>query len=253
MDRDPKAEIGDPSRIVPIAFRELEDSAPRSPELQDVLSTTDDPAERERITNNFYQLANGLPNSMIVHFALFSKSLLQEIALRQKDLLNAAPKIEADAGRVANAIAQQTVFPDVDKIKAIIDGNAQTAQNITNAASNIEHRLSAFRSHHQLIAIFVALLYFIGITVAAVWFVANDHRAVQRTINEKVAVGTKDALDRLNAHSNLIQDLVNFGIGAQSRVNNDGNILLEFRGRPGVAELFDPSFKDGALTVTVKH
>ena len=109
MDRDPTAEIGAPSRIVPIAFRELEDSPQRSPELQDVLSTTDDPEERERITNNFYQLANGLPKSMIVHFALFSKSLLQEITLRQKDLLSAAPKIEADAGRVANAIAQQTV------------------------------------------------------------------------------------------------------------------------------------------------
>ncbi len=159
----------------------------------------------------------------------------------------ARPEIDVRCTDAADAIAQHMVFPDVEKVEALIDGNAETAKSIHS-------RLAASRRWNLLITAALAALYFVG----GAWFVWNDHRSIHQTIYEKVAVGTKDALERLKPdwlqqHTDTLKPLINSGISISTGRDNDGNIVLFFRGEPGVTWLSHPTFQNGYLTITVTH
>jgi len=95
----------------------------------------------------------------------------------------------------AKAVAEQRALADADKIKAASESNAKAAQAIASAANTISRCLAAIRRWHLLVIAGLGLLYFIG----CAWFVWNDHRAVQKTIYQQVALHTKDALGRLQS------------------------------------------------------
>ena len=151
----------------------------------------------------------------------------------------------------AKAVAEHLALTDADKIKAASEGNAKTAQAITSAASTISRRLAAIRRWDLGVLAGLGLLYFIG----SAWFVWNDHRAVQKTIYQQVALHTKDALERLQAeyikeHLDTLKAFVNTGVTVSVVRDSEGDTTLYFQGRPGVS-LFNPRFSSGKYAVSV--
>jgi hypothetical protein len=143
-----------------------------------------------------------------------------------------------------------TAFADADKIKAAIEDNAKTAQAITSAAITISRRLAAIRRWDLVIA-GLGLLYFIG----GAWFVWNDHRVVQKTIYQQVALHTKDALERLQSeyireHLDTLKALVNTGVTVSVVRDSEGDTTLYFQGRPGVS-LSNPRYASGKYAISV--
>ncbi len=151
----------------------------------------------------------------------------------------------------AKAVAEHLALADADKIKAAIEGNAKTAQAITSAASTFSRELLAVRRWNLLVIAGLGLLYFIG----GGWFVWNDHRAVQRTIYQQVALHTKDALERLQSeyikeHLETLKAFVNTGVTVSVVRDSAGDTTLYFHGRPGVS-LFKPRYSSGKYAVSV--
>jgi hypothetical protein len=151
----------------------------------------------------------------------------------------------------AKAVAEQLALADADKIKVAIEGNAKTAQAITSAFSTISRHLAAIRRWNLLVIAGLALLYFMG----GAWFVWNDHRAVQKTIYQQVALHTKDALERLQSdyvkeHLDTLKAFVNTGVSVSVMRDSEGDTTLYFQGRPGVS-LSKPRYSSGKYAVSV--
>ena len=167
--------------------------------------------------------------------------------------------VEIDRGLAAFQAAN-TAYPDMpaataqadaDKIKAAIEDNAKTAQAIASATSTISRRLAAIRRSHLLVIAGLALLYFIG----GAWLVWHDHRTVQKTIYQQVALHTKDALERLQSgyikeHFDTLKALVDTGVTVSVVRDSDGDTTLYFQGRPGVS-LFKPRYSSGKYAISV--
>ncbi len=146
----------------------------------------------------------------------------------------------------AKTVAEHLTLADADKIKAAIQGNAKTAEAIT-----ISRRLAAIRRWDLLVIAGLGLLYFIG----GAWFVWNDHRAVQKTIYQQVALHAKDALERLQSeyikeHLDTLKAFVNTGVTVSVVRSAGGDTTLYFQGRPGVS-LFNPRYSDGKYAISV--
>jgi hypothetical protein len=144
-----------------------------------------------------------------------------------------------------------TALADADKIKAAIEDTAKTARAIAGAASTISERLAVIRRSHLLVICGLGLLYFIG----GAWLVWNDHRAVQKTIYQQVALHTKDALERLQSdyikeHLDTLKALVDTGVTVSVMHDSDGDTTLYFQGRPGVS-LFKPRYSSGKYAISV--
>ncbi len=153
----------------------------------------------------------------------------------------------------AEAVAEQRALADADKIKAASESNAKTAQAITSAASTISRRLAAIRRWDLLIVAGLGLLYFIG----GAWFAWNDHRAVQNTIYQQVALHTKDALERLQSeyikeHLDTLKAFVNTGVTVSVVRDSEGDTTLYFQGRPGVS-LFKPRYSSGKYAISLVY
>jgi hypothetical protein len=151
----------------------------------------------------------------------------------------------------AKTFAEHLTLADADKIKAAIEDNTKTAQAITSVANTMSRRLAAIRRWDLLVIAGLGLLYFIG----GAWFVWNDHRAVQKTIYQQVALHTKDALERLQAeyikeHLDTLKAFVNTGVTVSVVRDSEGDTTLYFQGRPGVS-LFNPRFSSGKYAVSV--
>jgi hypothetical protein len=175
---------------------------------------------------------------------------------------NDLPKrIAAEIDRALAAFqATNTAYPDrlaaaaladADKIKAAIEDNAKTAQAITSSAITISRRLAAIRRWDLVVIAGLGLLYFMGGT----WFVWNDHRAVQKTIYQQVALHTKDALERLQSeyikeHLDTLKAFVNTGVTVSVVRDSEGDTTLYFQGRPGVS-LFNPRYSSGKYAISV--
>jgi hypothetical protein len=144
-----------------------------------------------------------------------------------------------------------TALADAGRIKADIEDNAKTPQAINSAATTISRRLAAIRRWDLLIVAGLGLLYFIG----GAWFVWNDHRAVQNTIYQQVALHTKDALERLQSeyikeHLDTLKAFVNTGVTVSVVRDSEGDTTLYFQGRPGVS-LFNPRYSSGKYAISV--
>src|SRR5258708_8120223 len=98
-----------------------------------------------------------------------------------------------EVAQSANSPARRLSFPDVDKIRAITEGNAQTAHAIASAATTISERLVVNRLWHLVVITGLTALYFAG----GAWFVWNDHHYLPETIYQHVAARPQDALERL--------------------------------------------------------
>ncbi len=146
-----------------------------------------------------------------------------------------------------------TALADADKIKAAIEDTAKTARAIAGAASTISERLAVIRRSHLLVICGLGLLYFIG----GAWLVWNDHRAVQKTIYQQVALHTKDALERLQSdyikeHLDTLKALVDTGVTVSVMHDSDGDTTLYFQGRPGVS-LFKPRYSSGKYAISAAN
>jgi hypothetical protein len=156
------------------------------------------------------------------------------------------------AGQSAQSLATQLSFPDVDKIRATVESNSQTAQTVANAASTISQRLAVNRIWHLIIIAGLGILYFIG----GAWFVWNDHHNVQRTIYEHVAARTKDAIERLQPdyikqHLGNLKALLDTGVSISVERNQlFGDTVLFFQGTNGVS-LYYPRYVDGKYAINV--
>ena len=135
----------------------------------------------------------------------------------------------------------------------VIEDTAKTARAIAGAASTISERLAVIRRSHLLVICGLGLLYFIG----GAWLVWNDHRAVQKTIYQQVALHTKDALERLQSdyikeHLDTLKALVDTGVtvSVMHDSDSDGDTTLYFQGRPGVS-LFKPRYSSGKYAISV--
>ncbi len=151
----------------------------------------------------------------------------------------------------AKTVAEHLTLADADKIKAAIEDNAKTAQAITSAVSTISRRLAAIRRWDLVVIAGLGLLYFMSGT----WFVWNDHRAVQKTIYQQVALHTKDALERLQSeyikeHLDTLKAFVNTGVTVSVVRDSEGDTTLYFQGRPGVS-LFKPRYSSGKYAISV--
>jgi hypothetical protein len=151
----------------------------------------------------------------------------------------------------AKTVAEHLALADADKIEAASEDNAKTAQAITSAAITISRRLAAIRRRDLLVIVGLGLLYFIG----GAWFVWNDHRAVQKTIYQQVALHTKDALERLQSeyikeHLDTLKAFVNTGVTVSVVRDSEGDSTLYFQGRPGVS-LFNPRYSSGKYAISV--
>jgi hypothetical protein len=164
--------------------------------------------------------------------------------------------IEIDRG-LAAFHATHTAYPEMraatyaDKIKAAIEDNAKTAQAIVSAASTISRRIAVIRHWHLLVTAGLGLLYFIG----GAWIVWNDHRSVQQTIYQQVALHTNDALKRLQSdyikeHLDSLKAFVDTGVTVSVVRDSDGDITLYFQGRSGVS-LFKPLYSSGKYAISV--
>src|SRR5260370_36540361 len=113
----------------------------------------------------------------------------------------------------ANLLARQLSFPDVDKIRAVTEGNAQTAHAIASAATTISERLAVNRLWHLVVIVGLTAFYFAG----GAWFVWDDHHNFQQTIYGHVGARTKDAIERLQPdyvkqHLDSLKALVDTGV-----------------------------------------
>src|SRR5260221_10126378 len=128
----------------------------------------------------------------------------------------------------ANSLARQLSFPDVDKIRAVTEGNAQTAHAIASAATTISERLAVNRLWHLVVIAGLTALYFAG----GAWFVWNDHYNLQKNIYEHVSARTKDSVERLLAdygkqHLDNLKALTATGVrGPVGRDNRSGGTGL---------------------------
>jgi hypothetical protein len=146
----------------------------------------------------------------------------------------------------AKTVAEHLTLADADKIEAAIEHNAKAAQAIT-----ISRRLAAIRQWHLPVIAALGLLYFIG----GAWFAWNEHRAIQKTIYQKVVLQTKDALGRLQPdyikeHLDTLKAFVNTGVTVSVVHDSDGDTTLYFQGRPGVS-LFKPRYSSGKYAISV--
>ena len=173
------------------------------------------------------------------------------------DMLAATTQLRAQLAALQNTVdsaktvAEHLTLADADKIKAAIEDNTKTAQAITSAAITISRRLAAIRRWDLLVIAGLGLLYFIG----GAWFVWNDHRAVQKTIYQQVALHTKDALERLQSqyikeHLDSLKAFVNTGVTVSVVRDSEGDTTLYFQGRPGVS-LFNPRYSSGKYAISV--
>jgi hypothetical protein len=164
--------------------------------------------------------------------------------------------IEIDRGLAAfqathTAYSEMHATADADKIKAAIEDNAKTAQAIVSATSTISRRLAAIRQCHLPAIAALGLLYFIG----GAWFVWNDHRSVQQTIYQQVALHTNDALKRLQSdyikeHLDSLKAFIDTGVTVSVVHDSDGDITLYLQGRSGVS-LFKPRYSSGKYAISV--
>jgi hypothetical protein len=164
--------------------------------------------------------------------------------------------IEIDRG-LAAFHATPTAYPEMraatyaDKIKAAIEDNAKTAQAIVSAANTISRRIAVIRRWYLLVTGGLGLLYFIG----GAWIVWKDHRSVQRTIYQQVALHTNDALKQLQSdyikeHLDSLKAFIDTGVTVSVVRDSDGDITLYFRGRSGVS-LFKPRYSSGKYAISV--
>jgi hypothetical protein len=156
-----------------------------------------------------------------------------------------------EVAQSANSLARQLSFPDVDKIRAITEGNAQTAHAI---ASTISQRLAVNRLWHLVVIAGLTALYFAG----GAWFVWNDHHNLQKTIYEHVAARTRDAIERLQPdyvkqHLDNLKALVDTGVRVSvERDSVSGDTVLFLQGTNGVS-LYKPRYADGMYAINVLH
>jgi hypothetical protein len=151
----------------------------------------------------------------------------------------------------AKAIVEQLTLADPDKIKAAIEDNSETAQASTGAANTISRCLAPIQQWHLPVIAGLGLLYFVG----GAWFVWNDHRAIQKTIYQKVVLQAKDAFGRLQPdyikeHLDTLKAFVNTGVTVSVVRDSDGDTTLYFQGRPGVS-LFKPRYSSGKYAISV--
>jgi hypothetical protein len=157
-----------------------------------------------------------------------------------------------EAAQSANSLARQLSFPDVDKIKAATESNAQTVQAIASAANTISQRLAGSRLWHLIIIAGLGILYFAG----GAWFVWNDHHNLQKTIYEHVAARTKDAIERLQPdyikqHQDSLKAILDTGVHISvQRDSVSGDTALFFEGTNGVS-LYYPRYVDGKYAINV--
>ena len=157
-----------------------------------------------------------------------------------------------EAAQSANSLARQLSFPDVDKIKAAMESNAQTVQAIASAANTISQRLAGSRLWHLIIIAGLGILYFAG----GAWFVWNDHHNLQKTIYEHVAARTKDAIERLQPdyikqHQDSLKAILDTGVHISvQRDSVSGDTALFFEGTNGVS-LYHPRYVDGKYAINV--
>ena len=157
-----------------------------------------------------------------------------------------------EVAQSANSLARQLSFPDVDKIRAITEGNAQTAHPIASAATTISQRLAVNRLWHLVVIAGLTAFYFAG----GAWFVWNDHHNLQKTIYEHVAARTKDAITRLQPeyikqHLDNLKALVDTGVHVSvERDSVSGDMVLSLQGTDGVS-LYYPRYADGKYAINV--
>jgi hypothetical protein len=159
-----------------------------------------------------------------------------------------------EVAQSANSLARQLSFPDVDKIRAITEGNALTAHAIASAATAISRRLAVNRLWHLFVIVGLTALYFAG----GAWFVWNDHHNLQKTIYEHVAARTKDAIERLQPdyvkqHLDNLKALVDTGVRVSvERDSDSGDTVLFLQGTNGIS-LYKPHYVDGMYAINVLH
>jgi hypothetical protein len=157
-----------------------------------------------------------------------------------------------DAGQNAQSVARQLSFPDVDKIRATVESNAQTAQTIATAATTISRLLAVNRIRHLILIAGLGILYFVG----GAWLVWDDHRSVQKMIYEHVAARTKGAIERLQPdyvkqHLDNLKALLDTGVSISvERDELSGDTVLFFQGTNGVS-LYYPRYVDGKYAINV--
>jgi hypothetical protein len=172
------------------------------------------------------------------------------------DMLAATTQLRAQLAALQNTVdsaktvAEHLTLADADKIKAAIEDNAKTAHAITSAAITISRRV-AVRRWDLLVIAGLGLLYFIG----GAWYVWTDHRGIQKTIYQQVALQTKDAFERLQPdyikeHLDTLKAFVNTGVTVSVVRDLDGDTTLYFQGRPGVF-LFNPRYSRGKYAISV--
>jgi hypothetical protein len=105
---------------------------------------------------------------------------------------------------------------------------------------------------HLIVLIGLVILYFAG----GAWLVWNDHRNLQRTIYEHVAVRTKDAIERLQPdyikqHLDTLKALVDTGVRVSvERDSVSGDTVLFLQGTNG-ASLYYPRYINGKCEINV--
>src|SRR5260221_11456625 len=157
-----------------------------------------------------------------------------------------------EVAQSANSLAHQLSFPDIDKIRAITEGNAQTAHAIASAATTISQHLAVYRLSHLVVITGLTALYFAG----GAWFVWNHHHNLQKNIYEHVAARTKDAIERLQPdyvkhHLDSLKALVDTGVPVPVQpANRFGDTVLFLQGTKGVS-LYYPRYADGIYAINV--
>jgi hypothetical protein len=145
-----------------------------------------------------------------------------------------------------------TTLPDATKTRAASEDSLKAAQAVATELRTLKRQMPAFGRPRWLLIACLGLIYFAG----GAWFVWNDHQNVQRTIYERVAARTKDAVERLKPgyiqnHFDNLKALLDTGV--RITVEHDsvsGDTVLFLQGANG-ASLYHPRYADGKYAINV--
>jgi hypothetical protein len=192
---------------------------PKQPDvLAHLLDGVEDREEREQISDIFYRISAGTPDSLPVQSMLLFKRVSDEVAAIQ----NAITQLESSlTATIASSTSNSTRKPD----------DINWLQKVTPI---------------QYLSFALCCIFLCCLTT----FVYFDHTNIEKTITTEVALRTKDALFRLHSSGNLVPALTNLGISAELDYVY-GNPFLTLRGRPGIVTIAKAQFDDGTVSLVL--